>query len=142
MHLSKISRCDDPSSTVSLKSSEAPDFTRRTWMKWLAVAGGIFIRTSVGRSQDFAGFDINQAEQMLDLNSVELRIQLQNGLRVFLPQQQTFLNTVLAAVDNGLIPRAMVNLVYVWSLRRNPKVPFPYFQVAVRALAARRGVTL
>jgi len=88
------------------------------------------------------GTDVNIATEMLDLNSVELRIQLQNGLRVFLPEQQEFLDRVLLAVDNGQLPRAMVNMVYVWSQRRNPKVPFPYFEFAMRALAERRGVTL
>lgn len=92
--------------------------------------------------QGLEGFDANLAEQMLDLNTVELRIQLQNGLRVFLPEQQDFLDTVLAAVDSGQLPRAMVNMVYVWSLRRNRKIPFPYFEIAMRALAERRGVKL
>jgi hypothetical protein len=88
------------------------------------------------------GLDSNLAEQMLDLNSVELKHQLQNGLRVFLPEQQAFLNTVLAAVDSGTLPRAMVNMVYIWAIRRNPKVPFPYFEIAMRSLAERRGVSL
>lgn len=88
------------------------------------------------------GFDANIAEQMLDLNAVELRVQLQNGLRVFLPQQQAFLDTVLANVDAGRLPRAMVNMVYVWSIKRNRKVPFPYFEIAMRSLAERRGVSL
>jgi hypothetical protein len=92
--------------------------------------------------QNFEGFDTNLAEQMLDLNTVELRIQLQNGLRVFLPEQVAFLNAALAAVDSGRIPRSMINMVYVWAIRRNPKVPFPYFEVALRTLADRRGVTL
>ncbi len=92
--------------------------------------------------QGFEGFDSNLAEQMLDLNAVELRVQIRNGLRVFLPEQQAFLDSVLTAVDQGRLPRSMVNLVYVWALRRNPKVPFPYFEIAMKALAERRGVSL
>lgn len=88
------------------------------------------------------GFDTNLAEQMLDLNTVELRNQLRNGLRVFQPEQQAFLETVLVAVDTGTLPRSMVNMVYIWAIRRNPKVPFPYFQIAMRSLAERRGVSL
>jgi hypothetical protein len=97
---------------------------------------------SVSEGVGIAGTDVNTATEMLDLNSVELRVQLQNGLRVFLPEQQEFLDRVLLAVDNGQIPRAMVNMVYVWSQRRNKKVPFPYFEFAMRTLAERRGVTL
>jgi hypothetical protein len=88
------------------------------------------------------GFDTNLAEQMLDLNTVELRNQLKSGLRVFQPEQQAFLETVLVAVDTGTLPRSMVNMVYIWAIRRNPKVPFPYFQIAMRSLAERRGVSL
>jgi hypothetical protein len=114
--------------------------------KWLAIAAfgiAVTLRPIALRGQDgFEGFDANLAEQMLELNSVELRIQLQSGLRVFLPEQLAFLNTVIAAVDNGKIPRAMVNMVYVWAIRRNSKVPFPYFEIALRTLADRRGVTL
>ena len=97
---------------------------------------------STSQGSGVLGTDVNTATDMLDLNSVELRIQLQNGLRVFLPEQQEFLDRVLLAVDNGQLPRAMVNMVYVWSQRRNAKVPFPYFEFAMRALAERRGVTL
>ncbi|MCY2974165.1 MAG: hypothetical protein NTW52_05800 [Planctomycetota bacterium] len=97
---------------------------------------------SVSEGVGIAGTDVNTATEMLDLNSVELRVQLQNGLRVFLPEQQEFLDRVLLAVDNGQLPRAMVNMVYVWSQRRNKKVPFPYFEFAMRTLAERRGVTL
>jgi hypothetical protein len=97
---------------------------------------------STSDGSGIAGTDVNTATDMLDLNAVELRIQLQNGLRVFLPEQQEFLDRVLLAVDNGQIPRAMVNMVYVWSQRRNKKVPFPYFEFAMRTLAERRGVTL
>jgi hypothetical protein len=30
----------------------------------------------------------------------------------------------------------------LWAIEKNPSVPFPYFQIAMRALAARRNVTL
>jgi hypothetical protein len=118
-------------------------FDRRSMLGWTIAAGLAGAQSPTIRAeQGLEGFDANVAEQMLDLNTVELRIQLQNGLRVFLPEQQEFLDQVLVAVDNGQLPRSMVNMVYVWSLRRNRKIPFPYFEVAMRALAERRGVTL
>jgi hypothetical protein len=122
--------------------SQSP-FDRRSMLGWTVAAG--FLRATLPNAkaeEGLQGFDANVAEQMLDLNTVELRIQLQNGLRLFLPEQQDFLDQVLTAVDNGQLPRAMVNMVYVWSLRRNRKFPFPYFEVAMRTLAERRGVTL
>jgi hypothetical protein len=86
-------------------------------------------------------FSINEAESMMSFNVVELKDQLYFGLRTFLPEQQAFLDSVIAKVDSGEIPRAMVNVVFVWAKKRNPKIPFPYFEVALRLLAEKRGVT-
>jgi hypothetical protein len=87
-------------------------------------------------------FSINEAENMMSFNTVELKDQLYFGLRTFQPDQQAFLDRVVAKVDSGEIPRAMVNVVFVWAKKRNPKVPFPYFQIALRLLAEKRGVTI
>ncbi len=65
-----------------------------------------------------------------------------NGLRVVTPDQRAYVNQVVALVDQGKLPRAMVNVIYVWAIKRNPRVPLPYFQFALRALAERRGVTV
>lgn len=77
----------------------------------------------------------------MSFNQVELRDQLYFGLRTFLPEQQAFLDNVIAKVDSGEISRAMVNVVFVWSKKRNPKIPFPYFEAVMRLLAEKRGVT-
>jgi hypothetical protein len=58
-----------------------------------------------------------------------------------LPGQQEFLDYVIASVDAGEIPRAMVNVVFVWARKRNPRIPYPYFEIALRLLAERRDVT-
>jgi len=73
---------------------------------------------------------------------VALETQLINGLRVAFPQQKVFISNVVQLVNQGKISRSMVNTVYTWSIRRNPKVPFPYFEFAMRALAQRRGVAI
>jgi hypothetical protein len=73
---------------------------------------------------------------------VALETQLTNGLRVAFPQQKVFISNVVQLVNQGKISRSMVNTVYSWSIRRNPRVPFPYFEFAMRALAQRRGVAI
>ncbi len=95
---------------------------------------------TLGNAQ--SGIDANEAERMLDLNMVQLEDQLVKGLRLTTADQKQYIQGVLLAVQNGQIPRAMVNVVFVWSRERNPKFPFPYFRIALRTLAARRGVTL
>ena len=87
------------------------------------------------------GVDFNEAENMFSYNSVELRDQLKFGLRVAFEEQEAFVDEVVAKVDSGELSRAMVNVVFVWSRKRNPRIPFPYFEAVMRLLAEKRGVT-
>ena len=86
--------------------------------------------------------DMNEAERMLDIDVVELRDQLVFGLRTFQPAQQQFIDLVIQKVESKEISRAMVNVVFVWARKRNPKVPYPYFEIVLRVLAERKGVVL
>ncbi|MCY3006492.1 MAG: hypothetical protein NTV29_10995 [Planctomycetota bacterium] len=111
-------------------------------LRWILagalVWGGFGMSQAWAQTQDSYGY--NEAEQMLSLNSVELRDQLMYGLRVAFPEQEAFVDQVIARVDRGEISRAMVNVVYVWSKKRRPKIPFPYFEYVMRILSEQRGV--
>jgi hypothetical protein len=88
-------------------------------------------------------FTTNNNAEVTSRNSlVDLEDQLINGLRLTTAGQKQYIAAVLAQVQNQKLPRAMVNVVYRWSIERNSKYPFPYFRLAMNALAARRGVTL
>jgi hypothetical protein len=96
-------------------------------------------------AQDSSLFDtgmFNEAERLLDVNRVEFGIQLKKGLRVFTPEQEQFVDKVLLEVESRRLSRSMVNIIFVWAIRRNPKVPFPYFEFVMRELAKQRGVIL
>ncbi len=94
--------------------------------------------SAYGQAPDF---DANQAEVSAG-EVVRLEDQLMNGLRVVTPEQRAYINQIVALVNQGRLPRAMVNVVYNWAIQRNPKVPLPYFQFALHALAERRGVAV
>lgn len=113
---------------------------RRLWFK-SAIAGLIAI-LPLRRSPAQEGNSLNSANNLGSQHIASLEDQLKNGLRVVTPEQHQFVRLVVIYVDQGKIPRAMVNLVYKWALERNPRVPFPYFEFALRALSKRRGVTL
>ncbi len=97
---------------------------------------------STGSLQAQDGLDFNEAERMMSFNTVELKDQLYYGLRLFSPEQQAFVDDIVARVEAGELPRSMVNVVFVWSRKRKPKFPFPYFEIAMRLLAENRGVIL
>lgn len=84
----------------------------------------------------------NSAEQLGERNIAPLSDQLTQGLRAVTPEQKRFVAVTVAYVDQGVIPRAMVNLVYRWAIERNANVPFPYFEYAMRTLSKRRGIIL
>ena len=107
-----------------------------------SVVGGIIGCLPLRKLSSQEGFSQNGAEQLSEQNLVSLEDQLNAGLRVVTPGQRAFVTLVANYVKVGKIPRAMVTLVYTWSLKRNPRVPFPYFQFALRALAKRRGIVI
>lgn len=113
----------------------------KRWTLLAAILASIcFIGSSQARAQ--SPIDLNEAERMLDLNVVELEDQLVKGLRLFTAQQKEYVHAVVVGVKNRQIPRSMVNVCYVWSLERNPKYPFLYFQPALRAIGKQRGITV
>ncbi len=113
---------------------------RRVWLKSALVAVASWLPMRRAKAQE--GNSFNSAERLPQRNTVDLEDQLRNGLRVVTPGQLQFVRLVVLSVNQGRLPRAMVNFLYKWALERNPKVPFPYFQFAMRALARRRGVNL
>lgn len=113
---------------------------RRLWL--LTIVGttlGWLPSRSVEAQQ---GASINAAERTGERNTTSLSEQLTKGLRAITPEQKQFVSVVVTYVDQGVIPQAMVNLVYRWALERNENVPFPYFEYAMRILSKRRGVVL
>ncbi len=94
---------------------------------------------SASYAQNPNEFEANQAERNPG-QVVSLEDQLVNGLRAFTPDQKAYLHLIATRVDQGIIPRAMVNVIYDWAIKRNPHVPYPYFQIALRALGERRGI--
>ncbi len=107
----------------------------------LSLSAGLWIHSSSSLHAQ-SSIDLNEAERMLDLNVVELETQLVKGLRLFTNEQKNYVHQVVLAVKNRQIPRSMVNVVYVWSIERNPKYPFLYFQPALRAIGKQRGLTV
>jgi hypothetical protein len=77
-----------------------------------------------------------------EYRTVDLRTQLLTGLRVVQPSQVAYVDRVVRTVQQGKMSEAMVQLIYRWSIQRNPRVPFPYFQLAMQALTDRRGIVL
>ena len=108
---------------------------------WITTAIASILACLPGkRGQAQQGSSINSAERLSTQHVASLEDQLNKGLRAATPEQRAFVQLVVAYVEQGKIPRAMVNLVYKWALERNDSIPFPYFEYAMRVLSKRRGV--
>ena len=70
-----------------------------------------------------------------------LKDMLRLGLKAKRPADLAFLDQVLTMVDNGTLPRSLVESAFFWS-RNKGSYPFPYFESALRALAKRQGITI
>ena len=113
---------------------------RRLWLLTVLVTAFAWLPSHRLAAQQ--GNSINSAEYLSSQNITPLADQLTKGLRAITPEQKQFVLVIVAYVEQGKIPRAMVNLVYRWALERNDTVPFPYFEYAMRTLSRRRGVVL
>ena len=110
---------------------------RRLWIQTALLAICTWLPAHWSQAQQGRAGGVNQGRGVASLTD-----QLTKGLRAVTPDQQQYVQLVVQAVDQGRLPRGLVNLVYKWSIERNPDVPFPYFQYALTVLAKRRGINL
>lgn len=73
---------------------------------------------------------------------ITLRQQLQQGLKCRRPIEFQFVNHVADLVEQGKLPLDLVNITFDWSRKRNPHIPFVYFQQSLTMLATKKGYKL
>jgi len=94
--------------------------------------------TSGLTSKLFAQFDlVNSGIQLPTLKQ-----ELEFGLRARLSHEFAFVNRVVKLVNQGKLSVAMVKSTFVWSRRKNPYLPFPYFERGLRLRATRIGIDI
>jgi hypothetical protein len=73
--------------------------------------------------------------------STTLKKTLEAGLKARRPQEFAFLAMVAAKVEDGTLPRSLVESTFFWA-RRQGRYPFVYFQAGLRERAKRIGVVI
>lgn len=103
---------------------------RRTWfaraMGWM---GAIAWAAWTGRAK-------------ADSQQPTLNETLRSALKCRRPAEFAFVDLVVAKVEQGQLPRALVLNMMQWARRRREDLPFPYFQEGLRRRAAELGVQL
>ena len=72
----------------------------------------------------------------------ELQDQLESGLKARRPVEFAFIARVVARVEDQQLTTGEVKSVFQWARRKNKHSPFPYFERAMRIIAARKKVEL
>jgi hypothetical protein len=73
--------------------------------------------------------------------STTLKKTLEAGLKARRPQEFAFLAMVAGKVEDGTLPRSLVESTFFWA-RRQGRYPFVYFEAGLRVRAKRIGVLL
>jgi hypothetical protein len=71
-----------------------------------------------------------------------LEDRLNSGLKCRRQDEFAFVGQVAQRVQTGQIPEPLVLQTMQWSVKKNPRFPFFYFQFAVKKQAAALGVSL
>jgi hypothetical protein len=72
--------------------------------------------------------------------SVSLKDQLEKGLKARRPQEFAFIARVAALVEQGKLPRKLVDSTFLWA--RSSRHPFQYFERGLKVRARRLGIPL
>jgi hypothetical protein len=90
----------------------------------------------------FIGFDATvRAADTGTSTTPKLKDTLEKGLKARLPSEFAFIKTVIEKVDDGTLPRSLVESTFLWA-RRKPVHPFEYFQEGLKVRAEQIGVML
>jgi hypothetical protein len=108
---------------------------KHKWLAFALVAAGL--GTPLVWRQFAAADDLITTDR--GTTKVSLQVQLEKGLRAMRPQDFEFLAVVLQQVDDGELPRDLVDQAFLWA-RRQRSFRVQYFEKVLRLLAQRQGV--
>lgn len=108
--------------------------TIRTWTFAVSLLGWAAGQTYLAAQQQNTPAGVDGAV-------VDLKIQLEKGLRARLPREFAFIDHVVGMVDNNQLPYDLVQSTFMWARAKKP-YPFPYFENGLRTRAARRGISI
>lgn len=112
------------------------------YVAWLAISCGIELSAhDLPPTTEPVTYPIAVQGDVGEDGVASLKDQLQDGLQARLPREFAFVDHVVKLVNEGKLPRSLVDSTFLWARPKKP-YPFPYFERALRIRAARIGVAL
>jgi hypothetical protein len=112
---------------------------RRGWLKCLLLAPFALF---AGLSSSARAVDPPAVGGRGLQSSFDLKKQLQTGLKARRPQDFTYIDTIVAKVENGTLPQSLVTQAFIFSRQQYSEYPIIYFQFTLKKLAGKAGIAL
>lgn len=111
---------------------------RRAFLKQLpiAIVAAAFIRRTA------AAVDPPSSGSGGKPNGFDLKKQLETGLKARRPSDFSYINWIVTKVQNGTLPRTLVDQSFLFARQQNSDYPIVYFQFCLKKLAQKAGVAL
>jgi len=74
--------------------------------------------------------------------SFDLKKQLELGLKARRPSDFAYIAKVVSRVENGTLPRTVVDQAFMYARGRHKEYPIVYFQFSLKELAKKAGTPL
>jgi hypothetical protein len=74
--------------------------------------------------------------------SFDLQKQLETGLKARRPADFVYIKKIVNKVENGTLPRTLVDKAFLWARGQGSRAPIVHFQFALKELAKKANVTL
>ena len=94
-----------------------------------------------GGAVSLAALPASAAEVRSSGASIDLQTLLEKGLKARRPQEFTFIRHVVARVDDGTLPVAVVKSTFSWARDKRP-YPIVFFEKALKIRAKKLGVAI
>jgi hypothetical protein len=73
---------------------------------------------------------------------ITLKQALEKGLKARRPSEFAFIRLVVKKVEDGVLPRKIVERTFLWARQNKQPYPMPYFERALQIQARKIGVDL
>ncbi len=107
--------------------------------RWVAIMTVIAATSAASATYHSSGNAAAEYPAAIGAKRVNLKDQLEKGLRARRPAEFAYIARVIAMVDSGALPETLVRSTFGWARRKRP-YPFPYSQRALRWRAAELGI--
>jgi hypothetical protein len=101
----------------------------------------LLVTSTIAAAACLSARSIRAQQPQPSTGDANLRDTLLFGLKPRTPAEQAFIDTVVAKVNAKVLPLDVVISTFQWARPRRP-FPFPYFERAMKARAAKIGVAL